>query len=550
MTERSEERQALAKRLAAAVGHRKLDVFLDSPDPRALVQSLPAEDLYFTVKELGLVDAYELVQLASATQFRTFVDLDCWRKDELETRGLLPWLAAAADEEDGMRDKIASLDVEVMELLFRDTTRIWLLEDDPDREPEGYGWRSPEGKYVVDIQADGEDLQTLLAVIDTYYKRNPLEAVRFLEATLWELPTELAELALQWRNGRLADLGFPEPEQAMKLYAYTDPDAPLPGIDPRPSERAGFMLAALGSQGFLDQALARLSADDLLAIDRELLGVFNGALVADRVDPGATDEVRKSLVQARDHLSLGLEYRSEGDAERAKELLMTAPISRLFQVASGLTLKRKFRADRLMKEGAGFPGAAGRCWFDTPLGEAVEALRRKRPQLSLGLESTQVGMRPFRTRTDLQRADEALADAEALASWSVKAGLVAADAEAAAKAARGGAFAEVKLSGLVLHLLVQGQGGAVEKLRALRVEELPTLLAWALTPEGNPSLALEEAIRTRVEGVATTDAERGVAHSLAAFVRQRAALELGPARQAGALLEPLAWEKGPLLVQP
>ena len=405
MTERSEERQALARKLAAAMGRRKVDVFLDSPDPRALVQSLPAEDLYFTIKELGLVDAEELVQLASSAQFRTFIDLDCWRKDELETRGILPWLAAAADEEDGMRDKIASLDVEVMELLFRDTTYIYLHEDDLDREPEGYAWRSPEGKYVVDILADGDDLQTLLAVIDTYYKRNPLEAVRFLEATLWELPTELAELALQWRNGRLADLGFPEPEQAMRLYAYTDPDAPLPGIDPRPSERAGFMLASMSSKGFLDQALGLLSADDLLAIDRELLSVFNGALVADRVDPGNLDEARRALMQARDHLGLGLEYRSQGDAERAKELMMTAPLSRLFQVASGLTLKRKFRADRLMKEGGGFPGGAGRSWFDTPLGEAVESLRRKRPQLALGLESTLIGFRPFRTRADLARSD-------------------------------------------------------------------------------------------------------------------------------------------------
>ena len=64
--------------LAAASGKRRLDLILDAENPMAVVRALPADELYFTIGEVGLADAAELVQLASPAQFRVFLDLAAW----------------------------------------------------------------------------------------------------------------------------------------------------------------------------------------------------------------------------------------------------------------------------------------------------------------------------------------------------------------------------------------------------------------------------------------------------------------------------------------
>jgi len=543
-------RIALAQQLAGLTGRKKVDALLDAPDPRALVRSLPAEDLYFTLKEVGIDDAHELVTLASPAQFRSFVDLDCWRRDGLQPRALLPWLRAALEGDDFAK-KLRTLDVEIVELLLRETVDVWDREEDPDREPLGHPWTSPEGRYVLDFKLEGEDLQALQRAVGSYYDEDPLQAVRFLEAVRWELPSELEETALRFRTGRMADLGFPELEQALKLYAYVDPDAALPTESSRPDEPPGFFLASLGSRGFLDEALAKLPADGPLRIDRELAYVFNGALVADGVEPGDLDGVRRQLAAARDHLALGLEYTAQGDAARGAELLLTVPIARIFQVASGLTLKRKFRADRLAQTGfAGFPGAKDTSWFDAPLGAAVEGLRRKRPQLAVALERDGGAheLRPFRSRKDLALVDAALDRAEALAQVAQRLGIDPAQAERAAKAARAELYSDVRLSELVIHLALQGRGKPVDALVPMTPKALLDAAKWALAAD-KASPDLERALREVLEGATKTDAEKQMARELADYAIARAAEELavlrGDAAPEAALLAGL-----PFLVSP
>src|SRR5690242_4815945 len=83
--------------LATAPGRRKLDLVLNQPDPAAFVRRLPAEDLYFAVKEIGLADCAELLSLATPAQFRAFVDLDAWDRDAPNSTRLLQWLRVARE---------------------------------------------------------------------------------------------------------------------------------------------------------------------------------------------------------------------------------------------------------------------------------------------------------------------------------------------------------------------------------------------------------------------------------------------------------------------
>src|SRR4051812_31372579 len=119
------ELRSLRYALARSSGRGKLDLILDAADPAALVQSLPAEDLYFTIVEIGAADAAPLVQLATPAQFRTFVDLDAWREGELDAGRVAGWLdLARGDDDDAYRSKVDRLDIEVLELLLNGSVRL------------------------------------------------------------------------------------------------------------------------------------------------------------------------------------------------------------------------------------------------------------------------------------------------------------------------------------------------------------------------------------------------------------------------------------------
>ena len=237
--------------------------------------------------------------------------------------------------------------------------------------------------------------------------------------------------------------------------------------------------------------------------DDELAYVFNGALVADGVEPGDLDGVRRQLASARYYLALGLEYAAQGDAARGAQLLLTAPIARIFQVASGLTLKRKFRADRLVQGGfAGFPGAKNTSWFDAPVGAAIEGLRRKRPQLAVALERDGGGheLRRFRSRKDSALVDAALERARRCwrswrSGWGWTRRKPSAPRRPRAPSLRGPA------DPAAIHLALQGRGKPVDALVPFKPKAVVDAASWALAGgKASPELERRAAPGARGRG--------------------------------------------------
>jgi hypothetical protein len=213
--------------LAAAHGKRRLDLVLEARDPQALVRALPADELYFTIRDVGMGDAALLVQLASPEQFKTFLDLDAWRGGAFEPRRALPWLRIARagahlDPRAAARwaRKLEALDREVLFLVLRDALRLHDLEEDPDPELVSDRFmRTPEGRFVVEFEVEGTEYLAVRGLLDDLYARDAFQATRLLSAIRAELPSELEETALRWRTGRLADLGFPSLEEALSWFA-------------------------------------------------------------------------------------------------------------------------------------------------------------------------------------------------------------------------------------------------------------------------------------------------------------------------------------------
>lgn len=480
--------------LAQARGKRRLDLIFDQPDPAALVRALPADDLYLTIHELGLADAAELVQLASPDQFRTFLDLAAWSGDHLDPRRTLPWLRAARmGSTDSPRAaarwkaKLARLDVELLDLVLRETLRIHDLDQDPDPDfVSDRFMRTPENRFVIEFLADGAEYMAVRGLVDDLYAEDPFKATRLLSSLRFELPSELEETALRWRTGRLQDLGYPPREEALSWFAKPAAAAAAPAGTPgRP---AGFFLERIGPGSPLARAAARLGPEERASLELELVTAANAVLVADAVDPGDLEAVREAVEAARTLVELGLEAMAGADEARAAEALATTAVKSLFQRGFGRVLELRWRAERLLESGRAGTRAAP--LLDPPLGEMLQALSARRPRYFPGLEvprqewgTLAAGAfepRAFHSSAEVTRTAEALALAEGLAALGAELGL-------AGEAGAAGPLAP-RLAARYLTALANERLGRRFAPDPIEAAEL-TVAARALAPLDDPRLA-------------------------------------------------------------
>lgn len=387
-------RAELVRRLTELAPRHRIDAMLEEVDGRALVRSLPAEDVYSTIIDVGLADSTEIVQLATPEQFRTFVDLAAWQRDRMDPLEVLHWLRAARgeDDEDFVR-KVRSLDVEVLELIYKKLVIIHDLEEDPDANPEGTSMEMVEGKYLLEFRIDGVDEAALRRLTYDLTTHNPFELARFIEAVRWEATTELEEAAYQFRRARLEDLGFPPLEEAQKIFAWVDPGS----VGPKNKETTTSLAPTSGYIDYVAAAFRGLDTVERQNLESEVRYLVNCALVADAAEPGDPGAVKRLSEHARDYLDLGLEHYTAGDERLATEVVRETTLRALFQVGFSLTLRLKRQAEKLAhEEGSRF----GDTWL--ALDEeaaAMTALMRRRPLKALKVPGAEPV--PFRARREL-----------------------------------------------------------------------------------------------------------------------------------------------------
>lgn len=394
-------RADLVRRLSELSPRARVDSMLEEVDGRALVRSIPAEDVYATILDVGLADSTEVVQLSTPEQFRTYLDLAAWSRDRLDPLEVLRWLRAGRDpdDEEAYAKKLGALDAELIELVYKKLAHVYDLEETPDVNPAGLTLEMPEGRFLLEFLVDGPDEAALRGLTNDLIAANPFEFARFLEAVKWELPTELEETAYQFRQSRLQDLGFPPLEEAVKLFAWVDPAkfqaAPVaPGLVD-PSSRVDYVEAAFKG----------LDTHERQVLEAEVRYLVNCALVAEGAEPGDPPAIRRISEHARDYLNLGLEHLCGGDPTKASDVVRDLTLKKTFQVGFSLTLTLRRQVERMASE----PMAK---FADTWLAldeetAALQALLRKRPLKTLKVPGAEPV--PFRSRRELVDSEQLLA---------------------------------------------------------------------------------------------------------------------------------------------
>ncbi len=400
--------------LARARRGRKADAILSERDAAQLVPSLPVQELYYAIKEVGLADAEELVALATPDQVQGFVDLDVWERDHLDERRVGAWLETLADAgPDKLGKVVDGMDPEVIALWLQRQAVIYdLTMEQPPDEPQGHYYPTPDRFFLLDILVGGEEGKAIERLVDWLYRHDLELARRVVMSAKWELPADLEEHAYRWRQGRMADLGYVDFYEALSIYQYLDPTTVkidertfVPPPPETPTELPAVLAGSLDEAGFFGKALSTLPSEaDVETLQAALVLLINKAMAADLVDPGDFEQGKEALTRAVAYVGLGLEYLARGDATRGGQALSSVALERIFRLGFSLTLQLRTLAETLVKKGGVNPVA-----LESPWDDVMRALRQRRPEYPRALDQPPAdGTRHFATLADVGRAAAAL----------------------------------------------------------------------------------------------------------------------------------------------
>ena len=91
--ERFEKLREKRLQILALPPKKAMETILEDPQPVALVHSFPEQDFYFLIHDIGVGDSLPLLALASNRQWEHIVDLEVWRKDQIDIESVSRWLS-------------------------------------------------------------------------------------------------------------------------------------------------------------------------------------------------------------------------------------------------------------------------------------------------------------------------------------------------------------------------------------------------------------------------------------------------------------------------
>ncbi|MDP2342252.1 MAG: DUF6178 family protein [Deltaproteobacteria bacterium] len=436
--------QPFYKEIAPLSAKQRLDRILSRKDTMRVVRQMPVPDLFATVKDIGIEDALELLELMSPAQVQGFLDLDGWRKDRVDSASLSRWLRAFfSANPDRCVGQLRGLDLELLTLILKINTRIYdlSLEEEPEHDI-GRHSITPDQRYLIaygGVAADDDTQAVLQQIVDRMMGRDMLFVLKLCEAIRSELPSQLEEDAFRWRNARLADLGFLPAHEAAEIFAWLDPEKPLPGHKsaappPLPSDEststnltASVLLPwGLLSSGndVLSRALAGLDERSRDRVAHELMLTANRVHAADGQDLGDTDALQETARHVTATAGTGLAFLVKGEETRLSGALASTSVMLLFRLGHSLSVKLSQDLRAKVRGSSSSPSSSpsgkpagglegrGLLRLDAPLREVVAGFLRPRPVLFAGLlDPKRVDYRPVASLNELAAAAAALSEA-------------------------------------------------------------------------------------------------------------------------------------------
>lgn len=402
----------------------RMSVIMQSPAARELVQALPAEEVFWMIKQRGIEDSLPVIARTTHEQFQYLIDIDCWHRDQLVPDACLAWYRVLGRcNQAKVLEWFEQADDCLLVSAFKQFLHVHKIEEESDISEEYDAMPPCTIDGINYLRFSSEDAQlVLLPLLRVLHSHDVGRFQSLIEGIIWDPRAEVEDEALHWRQNRTAENGFPCFDEALGLYGPLSeyellqlvPAAPVVtgGIAPRqPAElRVRYALAGDRLPAFLRAALG-LHDDSLRLEEFEqlLVTTANKVMIADCMEVRDLDDVRRAMRKTSGCISIALEHLSAGDTAAAAPLLAQHHPQLLFRF--GVHMVGALAARMRRHQGRIWTGNASRftCFYGSPLADTGLGLVRSRPLFYEGLVSPGSSLyRDFESCADIEAATSAV----------------------------------------------------------------------------------------------------------------------------------------------
>ena len=407
---------------------QKLIILAENPEE--LVRALPEDEVYWTVKEIGLEDALPIISHLSFEQLQYNMDIDCWTKDLIDMAAVTRWFKVLLRcREEQVLEWVSRADERFLNFAFKKLFNVYRLSDDIDLSEASDllpSW-TIDGLYYFQF-ADEEARMVAIPFLHLLYRSDSKYFYFLMENTRWVSAIELEEDVLRMRQRRMAEQGFPELDEAWQVYQPLSLKEmkelqerghrrlPVQETSPSTHQWLRYRFTLDTRNRFVHAALKHIEDPHIAAkVQQEIISLANTVMIADCIAVREHQDKQAAFSKVMGYVSIGLDYVSRHDAEAAVRLLEETPAFLLFRAGYSQALDLRSRALGICRELRDIHPRLQQDFFGTPWGEMIAGLTRSRPLFFEGIivEAGSSDFREFETTDDIDAARQAL-DAAAM----------------------------------------------------------------------------------------------------------------------------------------
>jgi hypothetical protein len=399
---------------------RRVEIFRDlTPEAREeLVQSMSRpgeivrrcseEEIYFTIKALGVDRAPGLVALTTGRQLIHLLDMDLWKRGILDPESASRWIQMLARiGREKILHMIQVVDPELVLSALQNLISVAARDPDVDRleESDQVPEFTLDDTYYIEFAGSLHE-EPIKIFLGSVFEYDPEYYFSLMQELVSTSKLESEDIALRFRNARLADKGFPDFDEAMEIYRYVKKDSlsmDQRGFAPRDEETEApqtllvYPFKALKDDSLLKQTLDRIDdPDEVHSLALQLAHLGNKVMVADAKDPGSLEELQKSLEKVEGYINIALEERCGRDLDLAVNLVASNHVELLFRRGYSRILELRGEAEAFVQKLGEEIGNLG-----YPMALVIKSLLQKRP-LFAGDQSRDHEPREFESLSDIR----------------------------------------------------------------------------------------------------------------------------------------------------